>query len=62
MKATDGSFLKKPWRVVTTLRGLAEKLDQKKCDNLHWHGKVEGKETARSGSYPQAMADFVSAA
>eukprot|EP00975_Prorocentrum_lima_P039630 8327621-Prorocentrum_lima.AAC.1 len=28
MKATDGSFLKKPWRVVMTLKGLAEKLVQ----------------------------------
>lgn len=59
IKSTDGEYLKKPMRVVTTLRGLAEKLNEMKCDGTHLHGRIEGKETVQTGVYPQKMAEFI---
>eukprot|EP00975_Prorocentrum_lima_P050682 10617113-Prorocentrum_lima.AAC.1 len=52
MRAIDDSFRKQPWWVVTTLEGLADKLDKEVLQHaLAW--------TARSSFYTQVTAKCV---
>ena len=60
MKSRDsGMRLKKPWKIATTLRELAEGLDQRLCIKDHLHGNTEWKETALTAYYPEEMVDLI---
>ena len=59
LRATSGMHILKPWRVVTTIPGLAEDLATRRCDKSHAHEAAAGNETKRTGFYPKEMAEFI---
>ncbi|WP_288992781.1 hypothetical protein, partial [uncultured Marinobacter sp.] len=50
--STAGEPLLKPWRIHTNNKTHITSLIDQRCSKKHQHGKIEGKETARTAAYP----------
>eukprot|EP00972_Heterocapsa_arctica_P060580 8936450-Heterocapsa_arctica.AAC.1 len=53
--STTGEPLLKPWRIMTDNQQVIENLYGFRCDHSQTHGRIEGKETAKTASYPGGL-------
>ena len=59
LKDSDGEFLKKSWRILTSSQEFYNRFRLKCCVGNHQHGWVQGSETAKSAYYPVQMCQSI---
>ena len=56
LKTAGGMLIKEPWRVMTDMSRLLDKLDGKKCLGNHDHAPCAGNNTKSTENYKMKLA------
>ena len=59
MTNEDGLPLEKMWKVMTTENRFHDQFHSKRCPGCPNHGRIEGKETAKTAFYPKRMCSSI---
>ena len=60
LKSSKGSPIKKPWRIKTTSKTLANEISKFRCQHTSdEHALAAGSETARTAFYPEPMTELI---
>jgi len=55
----DGTPIRKPWKVATSMKGLVDSLSPYRCDGKHEHVTCRGADAKNSENYSPEMARVV---
>ena len=59
LTSIEGRPMKKPWTLYSTMDEIQKVFANDLCDGSHEHQTIQGKNTARTSSYPWGMTDKV---